>query len=240
MEQEWITGGTATVDGVMIDGLGDVRRAPTTRVRTAVDGPVVLAVVGDCLATAQEVRDALPAVRAGRWGELSRWAGSYWVVADDGRQRFVCGDLAGIRAVYYARGEEGKQWATEPGLLGRPLVADLPYLAARLAAGEHHWPHRSPYEEISMVPGGFGLLLASGAPPRLIDITDVEPVDELREGAERFGQALTDAVHLRVRAANGVVGADLSGGLDSSAAVVLAAGAGPVHAVPPSILRLNP
>ncbi|NEW75000.1 asparagine synthase-related protein [Streptomyces rhizosphaericus] len=231
MEREWMTGGTAAVDGVMIDELGDVRRAPGTRVRAAVDGPVALAVVGDCLATAQEVRDALPAVRAGRWGELSRWAGSYWVVADDGRQRFVCGDLAGIRAVYYARGEERPQWATEPGLLGRPLVTDLPYLAARLAAGEHHWPHRSPYEEIRMVPGGFGLLLAPGAPPRLIDISGIEPVDDLREGADRFGRALTEAVQHRVRAAGGVVGADLSGGLDSSAAVMLAAEAGDVHAV---------
>ncbi|GAA0906353.1 MULTISPECIES: asparagine synthase-related protein [Streptomyces violaceusniger group] len=231
MEREWMTGGTAAVDGVMIDGLGDVRRAHTTRVRVAVDGPVVLAVVGDCPATAQEVRDALPAVRAGRWGELSRWAGSYWVVADDGRQRFVCGDLAGIRAVYYARGEEGTQWATQPGLLGRPLVTDLPYLAARLTAGEHHWPHRSPYEEIRMVPGGFGLLLAPGTPPQLIDISGVEPVEELREGADRFGRALTEAVQHRVRAAGGVVGADLSAGLDSSAAVVLAAEAGDVHAV---------
>ncbi|MGW4080644.1 asparagine synthase-related protein [Streptomyces asiaticus] len=222
-----MTDGTAAVDGVMIDQLGDVRRAPGTRVRAAVDGPVALAVVGDCPATAQEVRDALPAVRAGRWGELSRWAGSYWVVADDGRQRFVCGDLAGIRAVYYARGEERPQWATEPGLLGRPLVTDLPYLAARLAAGEHHWPHRSPYEEIRMVPGGFGLLLTPGAPPRLIDISGVEPVDDLREGADRF----TGAVQHRVRAAGGVVGADLSGGLDSSAAVMLAAEAGDVHAV---------
>ncbi|MBD3009938.1 MULTISPECIES: asparagine synthase-related protein [unclassified Streptomyces] len=231
MEREWMTGGIAAVDGVMIDGLGDIRRAPTTRVRVAVDGPVVLGVVGDCPATTQEVRDALPAVRAGRWGELSRWAGSYWVVADDGRQRFVCGDLAGIRAVYYSRGEERPQWATEPGLLGRPLVTDLPYLAARLAAGEHHWPHRSPYEEIRMVPGGFGLLLVPGAPPRLIDISGVEPVDDLREGADRFGRALTEAVQHQVRAAGGVVGADLSGGLDSSAAVVLAAEAGDVHAV---------
>ncbi|MFJ1885884.1 asparagine synthase-related protein [Streptomyces sp. NPDC088137] len=58
-----------------------------------------------------------------------------------------------------------------------------------------------------------------------------------------FGQALTEAVQHRVRAADGVVGADLSGGLDSSTAVVLAADAGTVHAVTctaPVLVRLRP
>jgi asparagine synthase (glutamine-hydrolysing) len=231
MEREWMTGGTAAMNGTEIDGLGGVRRAPAARVRTATEGPTALAVVGDCPLTEQELRAALSAVRAGRWGELTRWPGSYWVVAADGWRHFVCGDLAGIRAVYCTPHETGTAWATEPGLLGRPLVPDLPWLAARLTAGEHHWPHRSPYEEVRLVPGGFGLLLAPGAPPQLVDIAGVEPVDELREGAERFGQALTDAVQHRVRAVGEVVGADLSGGLDSSAAVVLAADAGTVHAV---------
>lgn len=231
MGQEWISGGSAAVDGLTIDGLGDVRRAPAARVRAVAEGLVALAVVGDCAVTEQELRAALVAVRAGRWAELTRWPGSYWVVASIGRLRFVCGDLAGIRAVYYMlRGEE-TAWASMPGVLGRPLVPDLPWLVARLTVGEHHWPHRTLYEEIRMVPGGFGLLLAPGAPPQLIDISGVEPVDELREGAERFGRALTEAVQHRVRAAGGVVGADLSGGLDSSAAVVLAADVGRVHAV---------
>ncbi|MEU5305482.1 asparagine synthase-related protein [Streptomyces noursei] len=232
MEREWMTGGTSAVDGLTIDGLGDVRRAPAARVRAVAEGPVALAVVGDCSATKQELTAALVAVRVGRWGELSRWPGSYWMIADDGRQRFVCGDLAGIRAVYYTlRGEEGTAWATEARLLERPLVPDLPWLAARLTAGEQHWPHRSPYEEVRLVPGGFGLLLRPGGPPQLVDIAGIEPVDELREGAERFGQVLTDAVQYRVRAAGEAVGADLSGGLDSSAAVVLAADAQAVHAV---------
>ncbi|GGU40488.1 asparagine synthase-related protein [Streptomyces violascens] len=231
MEQEWVTGGTAAVDGWTIDGLGDVRRTPGTRVRAAVEGPVVLAVLGDCPVTEQELRTGLEAVRASRWDQLTRWPGSYWVVAGNGQQRFVCGDLAGIRAVYYTLHGTETAWASMPELLGRPLAPDLPLLAARLTAGEHHWPHRSPFEGIRMLPGGFGLLLAQGTPPQLVDITGVEPVDELREGADRFGRALTNAVQQRVRAADGMVGADLSGGLDSSAAVVLAADAGSVHAV---------
>jgi asparagine synthase (glutamine-hydrolysing) len=232
MERERMTGGSAAGDGLAIDGLGDVRRAPGTRVQAVTEGPVVLAVVGDCPVTEQELHAALAAVRARRWGELTRWPGSYWVVADDGRQRFVCGDLAGVRAVHYTLpGGEGAAWATQARFLGRPLVPDLPWLAARLTVGGHHCPHRGPYEEIRLVPGGFGLLLAPGAPPQLIDISGVDAVDELGEGADRFGRVLTEAVQHRVRAAGGVVGADLSGGLDSSAAVVLAADAGDVHAV---------
>ncbi|MDH2394130.1 asparagine synthase-related protein [Streptomyces sp. HNM0663] len=229
MEREWTTGGTAARGGTEAEGLGGVRRALDAGVRAVAEGPVALAVVGDCLATDHELRGVLPAVQAGRWAELTRWPGSYWVVASDGRQHFVCGGLAGIRAVYYTPHEEGTAWASEPVLLRRPLVPDLPLLAAGLGAGEHHWPHRTPYEQI--VPGGFGLLLAPGAPPQLVDIRRVKPVDELREGAEWFGRVLADAVQHRVRAAGGVVGADLSGGLDSLAAVVLAAGVGSVHAV---------
>ncbi|WP_189097761.1 hypothetical protein [Streptomyces kronopolitis] len=83
----------------MIEGLGDACRAPGARVRAACDGPVGFAVVGDCPVTQEELSAALPAVRVGRWAELTRWPGSYWVVAENGRQRFVCGDLAGFRAV---------------------------------------------------------------------------------------------------------------------------------------------
>lgn len=231
MEREWISGGTAAVNGTAVGGLAAVRRAPRMRVREVAAGPVGLAVAGDCLAGEQELHVALAAVRAGRWGELTRWPGSYWVVADNGLQTFVCGDLAGLRAVYYTRRGEETAWASQASLLGRRLVPDLPLVAAWLTAGEQHWPHRTPYERIRQVPGGYGLLLTTGGPPQLIDITGVQPVDGPREGAARFGQVLTNAVQHRVRAAGGVVGADLSGGLDSSAAVMLAADAGRIHAV---------
>ncbi|WBB58656.1 asparagine synthase-related protein [Streptomyces sp. WMMC500] len=231
MEREWMTGGTAAVSGTGIEGLEGVRRPPAARVRSAGEGQAVVAVVGDCPVAEQDLRSALPAVRAGRWAELSRWPGSYWVLAACGRQRFVCGDLAGIRTLYYTPHREGTAWATAPGLLPASLVPDLPHLAARLAAGEHHWPHRSLYERVRQVPGGSGMLLTPGVPPQLVDVRRAESVAELGQGAERFGRALTDAVGYRVRAAGSVVGADLSGGLDSSAAVVLAAEVGDVHAV---------
>ncbi|MFI8930658.1 asparagine synthase-related protein [Streptomyces sp. NPDC053474] len=195
------------------------------------DARARLAVLGDCGAADHELDEALAAVAAGRWAELTEWPGSYWVVAESAGRRFVCGDLAGVRAVYYTLRADGVAWASEPMLLGRPLVPDLALLAAGIVAGEHHWPHRSPYEHIHLVPGGLGLLLVSGAPPQFVDVTALMPVGELREGAARFGHVLTDAVQHRVRAAQGAVGADLSGGLDSSTVAVLAAEAGAVHAV---------
>lgn len=231
MEQAWVTGEAAGTGGVPVEGLLGVRMTSGARVRAVCEGVMALAVVGDCLAGEQELRAALPAMRRGQWGECTRWPGSYWVIADNGRQRFVCGDLAGVRPVHYTMRGATAVWATEARLLGRPLVADLPRLMAGLAVGEHHWPHCTSYEQIRLVPGGYGLLLAPGTPPQLVDISSIEPVNELREGAARFGQALTGAVQDRVRAAGGVVGADLSGGLDSSSAVVLAADAGRVHAV---------
>ncbi|MGW1374406.1 hypothetical protein ACWD6P_09020 [Streptomyces sp. NPDC002446] len=68
MEQEWLTGGTAAVDGAVIEGLGDLRRTPGARVRAACEGPVGLAVVGDCPVTQEELKAALPAVRLGPVG----------------------------------------------------------------------------------------------------------------------------------------------------------------------------
>ncbi|KOG86783.1 hypothetical protein ADK38_29090 [Streptomyces varsoviensis] len=72
--------------------------------------------------TDQKLHRVFPAMRAGRWAELTRWSGSYWVVASERRQHFVCGGLVGIRAVCSSPSEDGTAWASEPGLLECPLV----------------------------------------------------------------------------------------------------------------------
>ncbi|MFK0120114.1 asparagine synthase-related protein [Streptomyces sp. NPDC090994] len=210
-----------------------VRHCGSGRVRVVTDGQVRLAVLGDCGAGEHELAGMLAAVAAGRWEAVARWPGSYWVLAENRRHRFVCGDLAGVRALFYTQHPvRGAVWATQPRLLQQQrLAADVPFLLARLVAGEQHWPQRTVYADVRQVPGGYGLLLADGVPPRLVDVTGIEPADGLRRGAGRLGQELTEAVQRRVRAAGGMVSADLSGGLDSSTAVVLAAARGPVHAV---------
>ncbi|MFD6245588.1 asparagine synthase-related protein [Streptomyces roseolus] len=229
MGEQWLAGAPAAGDteGSNV-ALGDVRTGPGTKVRSVTAGGAALAVAGDSPVTEEDLAGALDAVRAGRWEELTGWPGSYWVIADNGRERVVCGDLAGLRPVYYT--PDGT-WATDLRRLGKPLVPDLGLAAARIVAGSDHWPGRSPYEGIGLVPGGFALLLPAGREPRLVDVTAITPVEDLSVGAAQFGTALTRAVHYRVNAAGAPVGADLSGGLDSSAAVVLAARAGQVHAV---------
>ncbi|MGW6393323.1 asparagine synthase-related protein [Streptomyces sp. NPDC055103] len=229
MEEQWLAAGpTAERSGVGIAGLDGVRTGLGTRVRSATEGGAAVAVVGDCPVSEKELYGALAAVRAGRWEDLTGWPGSYWVIAGNERERFICGDLAGLRPVYYTA---DVTWATDLRRLGKPLVADLALAASRIVAGSDHWPGRSPYEGISLVPGGFGLLLPAGQGPQLVDLTATIPVEDLQSGAARFGSALAQAVQYRVRAAGGTVGADLSGGLDSSAAVVLASRVGRVHAV---------
>ncbi|MER8100983.1 asparagine synthase-related protein [Kitasatospora sp. NPDC094016] len=226
----------------MIEWVEDGRQGLSSRpvfgggvaVREVGDDRGRLAVAGDCGAEQTQLRAALDAVAAGRWAELTGWSGSYWVVAEQvGGSRFACGDLAGVRALWHARDRvAGVVWASDPARLAARTGAsvDLELLAARLAVGGQHWPARSPWAGVQRVPGGWGLVLDRNG-VRLVDVRDVEPEEDLAAGAARLGEALRVAVQRRVRMAGGLVGADLSGGLDSSAAVLLAAEVGPVHAV---------
>ncbi|MER8233653.1 asparagine synthase-related protein [Streptomyces sp. NPDC094049] len=228
MVDQWLAAGPAV--GEMQGaggGLAGIRTSPGTRVLRVSGKGVSVWVAGDSPATQQDLRGTLAAVQEGRWEELTVWPGSYWVIADNGRHRFVCGDLAGIRPVYYT---PSGRWATDVRELGVRLVPDLALAAARITAGEH-WPGRSPYMGIALVPGGYGLLLTPGASPRLADVSAITPVSDLHVGAARFGLALTEAVEHRVSVATETVGADLSGGLDSSTAALLANRVGAVHAV---------
>ncbi|MEU2872999.1 asparagine synthase-related protein [Streptomyces olivoreticuli] len=210
-------------------GPGTAVRAGGGTVRTAADGPLQLMVVGECGATEEQLQEALGAVADGRWAELTAWSGSYWVIADRTGERLVCGDLAGLRAVFYTLTGDTVRWASRARDLtdGSP---DLPLLTARLVATDH-WPDRSPYPGVRAVPGGRALLLTRGGLVRLVDVTAVPGRRSFAEGAPVFGQALTDAVALRMRTGQGPVGADLSGGLDSSTAVLLAAPRSEVQAV---------
>ncbi|WP_331743979.1 asparagine synthase-related protein [Kitasatospora sp. NBC_01300] len=224
---EWIESGGPGLSGRPVFGGG-------VAVREVSDERGRLAIAGDCGAELARLRAALDAVAAGRWAELTGWAGSYWVVAEQaGGRRFVCGDLAGVRGLWHARDRAaGVVWSSDLARLAARVGAsvDLELLAARLAVGGQHWPTRSPWAGVQRVPGGWGLVLdRSGV--RLVDVRNVGPEKDVVAGAGRLGEALRVAVQRRVRLAGGPVGADLSGGLDSSASVLLAAEVGSVHAV---------
>ncbi|MFJ7495759.1 hypothetical protein ACIQZB_32105 [Streptomyces sp. NPDC097727] len=94
--------------------------------------------IGECGADDIQLRDALPVVRARSWRALTRWPGSYRVVARSGSMPAVTGDPAGQHPVYYRTDGAGTWWATAssaPAALdGAPV--DVTALAAHLAFGQ--------------------------------------------------------------------------------------------------------
>ncbi|GAA3085814.1 hypothetical protein GCM10020000_85400 [Streptomyces olivoverticillatus] len=237
MSEEWITGGGASGPGWgggdEVAGMPGIRVGSGARARLLADEGVRILLVGDFALEHGQERALLQAATQGRWADLTYLPGSYWVVADSAERRFVCGDLSGFRGVFHAGHRPGAVWSTGARRLAGhcSAVPDLAMVAARLAAGPEHWPHRTVYDRINAVPAGSGLLLGGGAGLELVDITGIEPTLTLSQGAPVFGQALEQAVHGRMRAAAGPVGADVSGGLDSSAVAILASQAGEVRAV---------
>ncbi|MFF4282870.1 asparagine synthase-related protein [Streptomyces kronopolitis] len=236
MSEEWITGGGAGTpawgEGQLAEGLPGVRVRPGCRSRVLASGRARVALVGDFCLAREDERGLLEAAAGGRWTELTRLPGSYWVVAQNDAHRFVCGDLAGFRSVFHAEQGPHTVWSTSARRLAehRAAAPDLVMLAARITAGAEHWPDRTVYGGIQAVPGGFGLLLGESR-PQLVDVSGIEPSAMLEQGAPAFGAALEHAVHWRMRAAGGLAGADVSGGLDSSSVAILAAQVGEVRAV---------
>ncbi|WP_371790404.1 asparagine synthase-related protein [Streptomyces sp. NBC_01471] len=201
-------------------------------VQSVREGPVSVSVIGDCRVSKAVLWTAgLAAARRGRWEDLTRWAGSYWAVASHGDRTFIAGDLAGARALFVGRGERGVVWGTQASRVAASVGSDpdLALLAAHIVAGAEHWPDRSLYEGVHQVPGGSGLLV-QGDRWETVDVTGLPSPVTLSEGAARVGQALTEATE-GYACEHDEVGADLSGGLDSSTLVLLASQRRPVRAV---------
>ncbi|WP_113700107.1 albusnodin/ikarugamycin family macrolactam cyclase [Nonomuraea lactucae] len=200
------------------------------RCRTVQDGPVRLAVAGHCYATSRHLEQALTAVRARRWADLTRWPGSYWVAATDGASTVVIGDLAGARPVYYARCDGATVWAVDARLLADRIGAgiDLGQLTAWLVAPTvpELLGDATPYRGVALVPPGWLLELPAGA-PACYEPPTANPSGNA-EGAAQLclRQAITVAVADRV-ASHPRLTADLSGGVDSTSVTALAARSGP-------------
>ncbi|BFO23101.1 hypothetical protein SHKM778_94890 (plasmid) [Streptomyces sp. KM77-8] len=204
---------------------------PTRRVRSVSDGPVSLAVIGDCGADDDQLAARFPAVRAGRWRELTRWPGSYLAVARNGPTLAVLGDLAGQHPVYWRSHGGTVWWATSAlalaALDGAPV--DPTALAAHLALAQPDvLGQRSLMRCVNRVPGGH-LLLAdpTGARTVRFEPAAYESVD-LPVAAATVRAALGEAVATCLDGRP--VSADLAG-LDSTTLACLAAQRGPVSAV---------
>ncbi|WP_176482142.1 asparagine synthase-related protein [Streptomyces albidoflavus] len=192
-------------------------------------------VAGDCRASIREIIDTAATVCEGRYEAASAMGGSYWLVVHDAaRSRtIVAGDLAEVRAVFYARTPQGVVWATRADLLAELTGAspDLDMLAAQIAVGTaEHWPDRSVWRGVSRVAGG-NVLVLNGGSAKTVDARPTQRVGSIEEGAAAVGEALWRATQAHARSAGGRVSADLSGGLDSSTAVVAASSAADVLAV---------
>ena len=194
--------------------------------RTVAHGRSAL-LLGECLATDEELREALShggslCEAAGSAASLS---GSYCAIVSQGGQTALATDLAGLHRLWYREAPEGIEFASTPLALVRGSTADLDAdaLAARLFCSDFHTglPGGSLYERVTEVPPDRVLLL-NGASVSLAPRNPVWHRASSREGANALREALETGVRARFSGANTVT-ADLSGGMDSSTLALLAA-----------------
>jgi asparagine synthase (glutamine-hydrolysing) len=186
------------------------------------------------LEVADDVPDAdLVAHAYRRWGTAypSRLVGAFAaVVWDPERRRLVCArDHMGVKPLYYARGAHGVAVASEPGALLRVAgVGRTPddtrvgdYLAGRFQDRTSTF-----YGDVSRLPPAHSMVVTEGEVTleRYWDLTDVDPLPTAHQTAydDRFRDLFEQAVTDRLRS-DGRVGSLLSGGLDSSSIVSVAA-----------------
>lgn len=171
-----------------------------------------------------------------RWGRecLERFNGMWAFALWDGERRelFCARDRLGIKPFYYFFDEERFVFASEIkailSVLPQTREVNRPYLAEFLTGGALDYGEETFFQKIkSLPPAHFFIITADTralAPQRFWDV-DPEAVKSKYDYArprETFLELLNDAVRLRLRS-DVPVGTCLSGGLDSSALVALAA-----------------
>ncbi|MFI9720026.1 asparagine synthase-related protein [Streptomyces sp. NPDC052396] len=195
-------------------------------------GDVRLAVAGTCSLSAAElaVRARKISATAHIEAALSGAHGCFHVLASMAGRSYVRGSFSGQRRVYRAEAGGGTVCADHARVLARLTGAevDTAQLALRLAG--YTVPHPlaggALWRGVDAVPPGEAVELAPEGGARTLRWWR-PPAAELpsREAAAGLREALRQAVALRVRPQE-VVGADLSGGMDSTSLCFLAAEAG--------------
>ena len=165
-----------------------------------------------------------------RWGEAAldrfngMWAFALW---DATRRELLCArDRFGVKGLVYAQRGPLLAFASEPKALREVLgtEADMAVVERFLSHGIVCGEGESVYRDVASVPAG-GLLRASagGVTVRRWYEAKTRPAPvSFAAATEELRALLTASVRLRLRA-DVAVGACLSGGLDSSALVALAA-----------------
>ena len=166
-----------------------------------------------------------------RWGiaGLGRVIGDWSAVLSDPRRRAIvlASDFSGVRPLYYHQRGHHVLWSRSlEALLGHvdASALDEQYVAGYLTVGGY--PGRTPYADVhAVIPGYAVRVTVDGAtvsafwrPPT----SDGIRCHDEREYEEQFRALFRDAVSSRLQARAPVV-AELSGGLDSSSVVCMAA-----------------
>ncbi|UQA91529.1 albusnodin/ikarugamycin family macrolactam cyclase [Streptomyces halobius] len=194
--------------------------------RVVSDGPVRMAVVGNCYATDRQLRDGLHAARSGQWSALTTWPGSYWAVADDGDTTAVITDVAGTRPVYFAETPDRTHWSTSAQTLALRIGARVDHASviARLvcATVPEVTGNGSAFQGVRRLAGGHALVIHRDGQHSVEEYEKPRTL-HFAEAAAELREALITAVTSRAAAARKLT-ADFSGGLDSTSLVLLATG----------------
>lgn len=172
-----------------------------------------------------------------RWpaDAAERMIGEYAAVVVNGPDAILLGDRMGLCPLYFAAGAEGTVVSTDLSALVRHTGAwdepDEDYLADMFSTGLHLGP-RTPYRRISRLqPGEFATCRAG----RLRVRGGWRPLEKPRPGTfDEHQELLRETVKHAVAGAlssDGTHAVELSGGLDTSTVLAVAAGITPVHAL---------
>ncbi|MFE2936591.1 asparagine synthase-related protein [Streptomyces sp. NPDC059278] len=200
---------------------------PVTVVHTA-GGSAAL--VGTHGINEKELAQMLPAaVTDATVAALMHGAGSYHAVLAAGGETWVCGDVAGMRPVFWARvagavvlGDHARPLAEAAGAvtiesahLALHLIGPVPPLALAESG-------TTPYEGVRAIPPGSAVRVENGQRVTVRRWWTVPDDDRsLPEAAPALRDALRRAVAVRTGGEQ-VVGCELSGGADSTAVSALA------------------
>lgn len=194
-------------------------------------GDLVRQLGGSAAEASSSSDGALVAAAYERWGDagLGRVIGDWGVVLRDPRRRAIvlASDFSGVRPLYYHHRGQEVLWSRslEAMLVHVDANAlDEQYVAGYLTVGGY--PGRTPYAGVRAVMPGYAVrvtgdgaaLSAFWRPPT----SDGVRCHDEREYEEQFRTLFRDAVSSRLQA-RAPVAAELSGGLDSSSVVCVAA-----------------
>lgn len=205
---------------------------PEGQVVLAMAGETLLAMAGPCSLSTVELAARVRDVRglAGVETAVRGARGSFHVVASVGGRGYVRGSASGARRVYHTAIEGVTVCADRARTLAWLIGAevDTAQVAARLASPVLPYPVAggAMWRGVHAVAPTQALHLERDGSYRVATWWQPPPAElPLAQGAVALRGALRDAVALRVRPGE-VLGADLSGGMDSTSVCFLAAEAG--------------